>query len=334
MKKTFLLLYVALFAVITAANCQEKDNKDSSGGWIKYENNPVLGGDIGTIFDVCVLKNKDGVYQMYSSWYDGFGIGLSESNDGIKWAEPIVSLVYTGFKNHNGNDKGNDFHSWDKYINRPVVIIKDGMYHMWFSGQDSLNSAIGYAVSNDGKNWKKQEKPVLSPGAPWEKTAVMSPHVIWDDQEHLFKMWYSGGDPSEPDAIGYATSKDGMNWIKNKNNPVFSANKQNKWERAKVAGCQVIKRKHDYLMFYIGYSDPDHPQIGMARSKDGIAQWERYTGNPVIQPGSSGWDSYAVYKPYAVPDPDHNRWLLYYNGCRGWDEQIGMAIHKEMDLGF
>ena len=27
-------------------------------------------------------------------------------------------------------------------------------------------------------------------------------------------MWYSGGEQYEPDAIGYATSKDGIDWTK------------------------------------------------------------------------------------------------------------------------
>jgi predicted GH43/DUF377 family glycosyl hydrolase len=157
--------------------------------------------------------------------------------------------------------------------------------------------------------------------------------VIWDEEEQIFKMWYSGGEQYEPDAIGYATSKDGLHWKKYRKNPVFVYNQSNEWEQHKVTACQVIKRDHDYLMFYIGFKSLEYAQIGMARSKDGISNWERYKGNPIIKPGK-GWDVTAVYKPYVVPDEKNNRWLLYYNGRNEKLEQIGIAIHEGMDLEF
>ena len=40
---------------------------ETNGGWQKYENNPVLGGKLGTCFDVAVLQGKR-VYKMYFSW--------------------------------------------------------------------------------------------------------------------------------------------------------------------------------------------------------------------------------------------------------------------------
>ena len=51
----------------------------------------------------------------------------------------------------------------------------------------------------------------------------MCPHVLWDEQQKLFRMWYSGGEQYEPDAIGYATSPDGLKWTKHKANPDLHA---------------------------------------------------------------------------------------------------------------
>jgi beta-1,2-mannobiose phosphorylase / 1,2-beta-oligomannan phosphorylase len=318
--KRKLLLFSIMLACATVIYSQNRENKECSGGWAKYENSPVLGGDLGTIFDISVLKTDDGMYRMYCSWRPKKSIALSESKDGLKWTIPAVCLSY----------KENS--SWEKDLNRPVVIQKDGIYHMWYTGQADGHSWIGYAVSKDGKSWTRESpNPVLSPDVPWEKVAVMCPHVIWDEQKNLFKMWYSGGEQYEPDAIGFATSKDGLNWEKNMNNPVFLKNTQNEWEQAKVTACQVIKRSDDYLMFFIGFKNINYAQIGMARSKDGITNWERFKDNPIIKPGT-GWDSSAVYKPYAIPD--NNRWLLYYNGRQGGHEQIGIAIHEGLDLGF
>jgi predicted GH43/DUF377 family glycosyl hydrolase len=324
--KNKLILLVALLSGTITANCQISKTNECSGGWAKYENNPVLGGNLGTIFDISVLRNNQGVFQMYCSWRDKRSIALSESKDGLAWSEPVICLPY------------NEGSGWETDVNRPVVIQKDGLYHLWYSGYAVVDgvgkSWIGYATSKDGKTFtRKGDKPVLFPELPWEKVAVMCPHVIWDEQEKIYKMWYSGGEIYEPDAIGFATSKDGMTWKKYANNPIFSHNKQNEWEQLKVTACQVIKRKNDYLMFYIGFKNVDYAQIGMARSKDGMNNWVRFEGNPIIKPGLD-WDSCAVYKPYVVPDKKNDRWLLYYNGRRKGQEQIGIAVHQGMDFGF
>jgi len=320
-------LFTIVLSIITLISMGQNPTKECSSGWVKYRNNPVLGGDFGTLFDLSVLKNSDGTYTMYNSWRDQKSIAISNSKDGFEWSSPVVCFPFN-------NETG-----WEYDVNRPVVIKKDGIYHMWYTGQVGAathkgGSWIGYVTSKDGKLWvRTHNKPVLSPELPWENIAVMCPHVIWDEQDQIFKMWYCGGEQMEPNAIGYATSKDGVHWKKYSKNPVFKADKQNEWEKDRVAGCMVIKRKNDYLMFYVGYRDIFYAQIGMARSKDGITNWERYSDNPIIAPGP-GWDFHSTYKPYPLPDPENNRWLLYYNG-RSYDhEQLGMAIHDGLDLGF
>jgi beta-1,2-mannobiose phosphorylase / 1,2-beta-oligomannan phosphorylase len=319
MKSKF-LIRLAFLIPILITGCNGTTRTDTSGGWVKYDQSPVLGGDLGTVFDVSVLDKTNGSYKMYCSWRPKKSIALSESRNGLDWSTPVICLT------------GNDSSSWEKDINRPSVLYKDGLYHMWYTGQADEHSWIGYATSTDGKIWNRQSsEPVISAELPWEKVAVMCPHVLYDDQSKLYKMWYSGGEQYEPDAIGYATSPDCINWTKFEGNPVFANNPSNEWEMAKVTACQVIKRQNDYLMFYIGFKNVDYAQIGMARSKDGISGWERFSDNPIIKPGNS-WDSSAVYKPFVIRD-DH-RWLLYYNGRKNDHEQIGIAIHENEDLGF
>ncbi|MDR1154548.1 MAG: hypothetical protein LBL04_07535 [Bacteroidales bacterium] len=185
----------------------------------------------------------------------------------------------------------------------------------------------------DGKNFtRRSAEPVLKPELPWEKVALMCPHVNWDEEEGIFKMWYSGGEQYEPNAIGYATSRDGLYWEKYGGNPVFAAEPAREWEQHKVTACQVIKRKKDYLMFYIGFHDEHLAQIGMAKSPDGVDNWTRYEGNPIIFPTPGGWDASACYKPFAIQEKD--RWMLWYNGRNGSLEQIGLAIFNDRNLNF
>jgi len=308
---SFLLLIIALGCIVAL----QLLSRDTSGGWSKYKGNPVLGGKLGTVFDVSVLKEGD-LYRMWFSWRPEDSIALTESKDGIHWSEPVIVLGPNA-------DSG-----WEDGVNRPVVLKHSGKYHMWYTGQTDDNSYIGYATSPDGIEWTRVgDEPVLSPQLPWEKAAVMVPHVMWDEEERLFKMWYSGGEQYEPDVIGYATSKDGYTWRK-REEPVFLPSDSGEWDGYKVTGAQVIRLNGSYVMFYIGFRKHDRAMIGLARSSDGINNWERHPANPIISPGSHGaWDSDSVYKPFAARGDDNLRYL-WYNGRRGNTEQIGLATYK------
>jgi predicted GH43/DUF377 family glycosyl hydrolase len=293
---------------------------EGAAGWRKFADNPVLGGKLGTCFDVALLREGQ-TYRMWFSWRPRKAVALVESTDGIHWSEPVIVL---------GPNPETD---WEEDINRPVVVKRPDAYHMWYTGQARGKSWIGHATSPDGKNWKRTgTRPVLSPEAPWESAAVMCPHVLWDAEAKRYQMWYSGGEQYEPDAIGYATSADGLSWTKHADNPIFRADPARAWEKHKVTACQVVRQGDWYVMFYIGFRDVDHAQIGLARSRDGISRWERHPANPILRPGIDKWDADAVYKPFAIPGD--GRWRLWYNGRHGGVEQIGMAIHEGDDLGF
>ena len=59
--------------------------------WIKYKGNPVLGGQYGTCFDVCVLREL-GIYRMWVSWRPKQSAAITESEDGIHWSAPVIVL--------------------------------------------------------------------------------------------------------------------------------------------------------------------------------------------------------------------------------------------------
>jgi predicted GH43/DUF377 family glycosyl hydrolase len=314
------VLRAGLLLLMTSALTRAADTLETAGGWRKYEGNPVLGGSLGTCFDVSLLREGD-KYRMWFSWRPKQSVALVESTDGVHWSQPEIVL---------GPNHSTD---WEKDINRPVVVHRKDGYHMWYTGQARNQSWIGYARSNDGRAWQRvSTKPVISPEDAWEKVAVMCPHVIWDVTANVFRMWYSGGEQYEPDAIGYATSPDGVTWTKSPANPVFKSDPNIAWEKHKVTACQVVPQDGWYLMFYIGFRDIDHAQIGIARSRDGISNWVRLPANPIIRPGENKWDHDACYKPFAIFDG--SKWLLWYNGRHGGVEQIGLAYHDGVELGF
>lgn len=299
-------------------------------GWKKYEGNPVLGREYGTCFDISVLEDE-GIYKMWFSWRAHKCIAYTESKDGISWTEPIEVLG------------PNPDSGWDKdELNRPSVIKKDGIYKMWYSGQmdpykNEGRSYIGYAQSIDGIHWERFSKPVMVPEQTWEQKAIMCPHVIYEEDKQMYKMWYSGGGNHEPDAIGYGESKDGIHWKKYNQNPIMENRPDIPWERDKVAACHVLKWDGYYYMFYIGFIHVDRAAIGLARSKDGVTEWERYPLNPILAPDKEGFDQKAVYKPYVLKK--ETGWLLWYNGAMYMDnpdeivkEQIGAAFLERENL--
>lgn len=321
-----LILGMTLSLAASALEAQVVSNSPAASpaldsGWRKYSGNPVLGGKYGTCFDIAVLREADR-YRMWVSWRPKGSIAVVESKDGLHWSEP-PQIVLAPRK-----DTG-----WEDDINRPVVLKREDGYHLWYTGQSGGRSAIGYATSPDGLAWKRMsDEPVLRADQPWEKVAVMCPHVLWDETAKMFRMWYSGGEQYEPDAIGYATSLDGLKWSKEANNPVFKSDPKVEWERHKVTACQVIREQGWYVMFYIGFRDIDHAQIGVARSKDGLSNWQRLAANPIVRSDPGAWDHDACYKPYAIYDG--SKWLLWYNGRHGGSEQIGVVLHDGRDLGF
>jgi hypothetical protein len=80
----------------------------ASAGWRKYEGNPVLGGSLGTCFDVTLLQEKD-LYRMWFSWRPKDSVALTESRDGVRWSEPQIVL---------GPNRGR----LGRPINRPAVV--------------------------------------------------------------------------------------------------------------------------------------------------------------------------------------------------------------------
>ena len=291
------------------------DYEPQRGGWVKCKS-PVFGDDsTASVFDPCVIQLKQG-YRLFVSERNNNGIICSDSLDGVNWNQWKVSL------------KHGEIYSWEERVNRAYICKQGDKWLMWYTGQSKENSAIGLAVSNDGTYFERvSAEPVLVPEQPYEKSSVMNPCVLWDNEEKIFKMWYAAGEQFEPDVLCFATSTDGINWDKYKNNPVFKQS-ENKYDQCKVGGCDILKVNGKYYMFYIGYQNVDTARICVAESKNGVNCWLRYKGNPIISPEKGSWDSDAVYKPAVVLNRKENKLMLWFNGRKKKCERIGYAERK------
>ncbi|MEN8191928.1 MAG: two-component regulator propeller domain-containing protein, partial [Bacteroidota bacterium] len=203
----------------------------------------------------CVLYDsaKAG-FKMYYTSFQGsdkyWRIGLATA----KLKNSIQDLEWIKYEGNPILDIGNEG-EWDaKGVALPSVIIRDNTYHMWYTGaQDGLITTIGYATSNDGINWKKYENnPVLSENIEptWKKSSSsIFPSVIFDGKK--YHMWYGSLDDIwEEGKIGHATSKDGINWKKDKNNPVIVTFSKGQWGDKIVGAPSVFYEDSLYYMIY------------------------------------------------------------------------------------
>ena len=295
-----------------------------TGIWTKYASNPILGGEqLGTCFDVNVVRDGPAPWTMYFSWRPRKAIALVRSDDGLHWTqEPEICL------------EANPASGWEDTVNRSCTVFRDGVWHLWYTGQAGGASKIGYATSRDGVHFERvSREPVPVPERDWENCSVMNPYVRWDDARSLWRMWYAAGETYEPNVIGYAESPDGIIWRKREGGPIFEHGPRDSWDRDRVGGCEVHPLPDGrFAMFYIGYSDIDTARIGCAVSPDGVTGWRRLPQNPLVAPDLCMWDGSSCYKPSAVRDTGHGRWLIYYNGRNGFPEYVGCAIHEGLDL--
>ena len=280
----------------------------------KYQGNPIFGSaETGTLFDVYLTALTENRLRMDLSTRKNHSVSVSFSDDGIHWTDPVVTLG------------PNPASGWEYMVNRNCVLKIGDTYKMWYTGQAHGNSYIGAAESKNGVDFHRiTAKPVLSPEAPFEGESVMNPCVLYENG--VYRMWYSAGETYEPNVLCYAESADGVTWKKSPLNPIFEKNEDKEYEQNRIGGCQVIKHPTlGYLVFYIGYRDIHTASVCAAYSNDGVTDFHRCKGNPLVSPTPGEWDADSCYKPSALYDAEKKLWRVWYNGRALGAEYIGMA---------
>lgn len=230
--------------------------------WTRYGGNSVFKGkpgawDASNVALPSVLQDGSLLHMWYlTATADGDKFGYATSGDGINWdrhPSPVFQSKAGG---------------WYRDGVFPGTVIKEKeTFKMWFSGSigslrqssPTTENSIGYATSPDGINWAVYDNPatanapyhfsdpVVKHGAhgEWDVTSALAPSVI--KTKCGYEMWYAGEDFSTgQQRLGYAYSKDGINWIKYPHNPIL----QNDSWNIQLVFPSVILDENKYRMWY------------------------------------------------------------------------------------
>ena len=154
------------------------------------------------------------------------------------------------------------------------------------------------AASAASPQWIKYSgNPILLPTAgSWDADFVTTPRVIYNG--NAYQMWYQGG-VSGISRIGYATSPDGINWVKH--GIALSPGSAGQWDNSSVGLGSVLWNGTAYMIWYTGTNGITFQggAIGLATSTDGL-NWVKYPSNPIIKPSFLGNDQKYIATPYVV----------------------------------
>lgn len=213
-------------------------------------------GEPGT-FDDCGINpssyvNHDGKEFLYYVGYERSfkvpftlfpGVAVGNVNEGFKRVKRVPFYDRT-----------------EKYpysLAAPYVIKDGSVFKLWLwlgaewtkvNNKDYLSAKIGYAESDNGIDFKLINDNCIVPDRTKE-FSVGRPWVIKDNGH--YKMFYSVRYVDKLYRLGYAESKDGVNWIR-KDNEVGIDVSDSGWDSEMICYPAVLKTEHHTFLFYNG----------------------------------------------------------------------------------
>ena len=201
----------------------------------KYRASPVFGLRDGkrSVLTPIILRNTDGTaareggkLRMWfsSTWFRDpsrlHTLHEAFSDDGIHWSEPSPSLL--------------------ENVYAPTIIKTGRSYRMWYTDVSHNPWMIRHAESVDGRKWRVTAKPALGVDQPWERGRLFYPMVVEIGDGYL--MWYGSYWNARPNttALGFACSRDGIQWYKHPQNPVLRPDRERPWESNYVTSQSVM----------------------------------------------------------------------------------------------
>jgi len=210
-----------------------------------------------------------------------------------------LSLELNRFERHPGNPvfEGAGGTSWDfRHVGQPRVYRKDGKFHMIYIGGKRPRWLKGYAVSEDGIHWKRQEVGLVEYEGSRQNNIV--PNVMFFDDadeadpDKRFKGLEYRGAGSQGRQLG--TSPDGIHWV---------------WD-PKVSGNPILSSEAAGPNYRDPYDVPERRYKALVRvfSRNGRGAGLQYSPDMLNWYGTE--NILAVDDPYGKPPKGTRAWLI------------------------
>jgi hypothetical protein len=184
---------------------------------------------------------------------------------GFQKVEKVRFLLFTGLAvSHDGGksferfsktpvlDRTND----DLYIRSlPYILIEDGIWKMWYSGVNRWVEIMGkelpfgevkYVESTDGIHFTASQLCLT----PYEDEFSLSRAFVFK-RKGQYHMVFSRRMKTDTYKMGYAQSKDGINWHRDDSKILVSEATQD-WDSEMICYTSVIEVKDKAYLFYNG----------------------------------------------------------------------------------
>ena len=207
----------------------------------------------------------------------------------------------------------------------PDLLLKDGVYYMYFRGQRGGHDRIGVATipaeKFDGVTWDIHPEPIIDVGGPgsWDENHALDPAAILHDGKVF--LYYTASSPREDRSICLAVSEDGKSFRKFDGNPVI------------IGGGPEIASRDGVLYLYYWRSVPGKKgfQIHYAASRDGYHFTEQVP-SLVLPVGPAGsWDSFTVETPRIFREGELF-YMVYCGSDRNKDYPFHAGLATSRDL--
>lgn len=223
---------------------------------INISNKPIIAPGSSGFFDDCgaqicsYVNHNDKEYLYYSGWtlhttvpfktYLGLAICDTKDEKFIKkYNIPIIDRT----------------HEEPLSIGWVNVIYHEDKFKMWYeyntkweyiNGKWEYFFDIRYAESNDGINFNRNIATCITP--TFEEKAISRPSVLIDDG--IYKMWYCYKVNGKY-RIGYAESKDGINWNRKDDLLMFDKSEE-VWDSEELSYPYIFKHNNEIFMLCNG----------------------------------------------------------------------------------
>jgi len=216
-------------------------------------------GNIGAFDDSgimpsCVVEFKNQVYLYYIGWNLGItvpfrnSVGIAISKDrGLTFKKLYEGPILDRTKRE------------PYFVASSCVLIEGEKWKLWYlscvkwkivNGKKQHYYHIKYAESNNGIDWERNGVIAIDFKDDLEY-AISVPRII--KENGIYKMWYSfrGSKEFENYTIGYAESKNGIDWIRMDNRMKFTRSGNN-WDTEMICYPFVFDYKNERYMLYNG----------------------------------------------------------------------------------